>query len=261
MPPVREMRSVISMKLGGNAPPRSCTNSTIAVGRAFAKLPAVDIDAAHARVRGERNERRASCSATSRPRRPYFSLASTTIERPSGVSSARLESCAASASSLSRDAVDRQELDRLAVAERDGAGLVEQQRVHVARRFDRLAAHGEHVVLHHAVHAGDADGREQAADGRRNQADQQRDQHRDGRRRAGARRADAVDRERLQRRPPPAGRSASDPAIRMFSAISFGVFCRSRAFDQRDHAIEERLAGIGGDPDLDLVGEHLACRR
>ena len=43
----------------------------------------------------------ASCSATSRPRRPYFSFASTTMERPSGVSSARLESCAASASSLS----------------------------------------------------------------------------------------------------------------------------------------------------------------
>ena len=41
------------------------------------------------------------CAATSRPRRPYFSLARTTIERPSGVSSARLDSCAASASSPS----------------------------------------------------------------------------------------------------------------------------------------------------------------
>ena len=34
----------------------------------------------------------------SRSRRPYCSLASTTMERPSGVSSERLESCAASAS-------------------------------------------------------------------------------------------------------------------------------------------------------------------
>ena len=41
----------------------------------------------------------ASRSCSSRPRRPYFSLASTTMLRPSGVSSAREESCAALASS------------------------------------------------------------------------------------------------------------------------------------------------------------------
>ncbi len=28
------------------------------------------------------------------------------------------------------------------------------------------------------------------------------------------------------------------------------------AFDQRDHAVEEGLAGIRGDADFDLVGEH-----
>src|SRR5579872_1909906 len=43
----------------------------------------------------------ASCAPTSRPRRLYFSLAKTTMERPSGVSSARLDNCAASASSAS----------------------------------------------------------------------------------------------------------------------------------------------------------------
>ncbi len=43
----------------------------------------------------------ASCGASSRPRRSYFSFASTTMERPSGVSSASEESCAASASSAS----------------------------------------------------------------------------------------------------------------------------------------------------------------
>ena len=42
-----------------------------------------------------------SCELSSLPRRPYLSLASTTIERPSGVSSASEESCAASAISLS----------------------------------------------------------------------------------------------------------------------------------------------------------------
>ena len=43
----------------------------------------------------------ASCSGMCRPRRPYFSFARTTTDRPSGVSSARLDSCAASASSSS----------------------------------------------------------------------------------------------------------------------------------------------------------------
>src|ERR1039457_6359322 len=42
-----------------------------------------------------------SCVDNSRPRKPYFSFASTTIERPSGVSSASDESCAASAISAS----------------------------------------------------------------------------------------------------------------------------------------------------------------
>ena len=104
-------------------------------------------------------------------------LASTTIERPSGVSSASEASCAASASSVLGHPGHGQELGRLPVAERDGAGLVEQQRVDVAGRLDGAPAHGEHVALHQAVHAGDADGREQAADGRRDQADEQRDQH------------------------------------------------------------------------------------
>ena len=76
------------------------------------------------------------------------------------------------------------ELRCLAIAQGDGAGLVEQQRVHVAGGFHGAPAHGQHVVLHQPVHAGDADGREQAADGGGNEADQQRDQHEDGLRRA-----------------------------------------------------------------------------
>ena len=114
---------------------------------------------------------------SSRSRRLKRSLARTTIERPSGVSSARLESCAASASSRSVDARQRQELGRLAVAERDGAGLVEQQRGAVAGRLDGPAGPREHVVLHQAVHAGDADRREQRADRRGDEAHEQRREH------------------------------------------------------------------------------------
>ena len=99
------------------------------------------------------------------------------MERPSGVSSASEESWAASASSASVDALDRDELGGLAVAEGDGAGLVEQQRGDVAGGLDGAAGHGEHVALHQPVHARDADRGEQRADGGRDQADQQGDQH------------------------------------------------------------------------------------
>ena len=51
-----------------------------------------------------------------------------------------------------------QKLHRLPIAQSDGSGLIEQQRVHVAGRFHRFAAHGQHVVLHHAIHTCDSDG-------------------------------------------------------------------------------------------------------
>ncbi len=97
-------------------------------------------------LRRERHERRARSVGSCRGAEAVAcSLASTTIERPSGVSSASEASCAASARSLLVDAADRDELRRLPVAEGDGAGLVEQQRVDVARGLDGAAGHGEHV--------------------------------------------------------------------------------------------------------------------
>jgi hypothetical protein len=51
---VREMRSLMSVKFGGTSPPCSCTNCD-GVGGALAKLAAVEIHAAHARV-GEKTE-------------------------------------------------------------------------------------------------------------------------------------------------------------------------------------------------------------
>ena len=75
-------------------------------------------------------------------------------------------------------AVDREERVGLPVAEGDGAGLVEQQRGAVARGLDRAAAHRQHVAAHEPVHARDADRGEQAADRRRDEAHEQRDQDR-----------------------------------------------------------------------------------
>ena len=132
------------------------------------------------------------------------------------------------------------ELGGLAIAEGDGAGLVEQQRVHVAGGFNGAAAHGQHVVLHEAVHAGDADGREQTADGGGDQADQQRDQHKDRLRRLGVH-GEGLQRDHGEQKDD--GEAGEQNAERDF----VGRLLPRCAFDQRDHAVEEGFAGVGGD--------------
>ena len=130
----------------------------------------------------------ASDGLTERPRSPYFSFASTTIERPSGVSSASEASWAASASSCGRGVPHRDKLHRLAVAQGDRAGLIQQQHIHIPGGFDRPPRERNHVALDQAIHPGNADGREQPADGGGDQAHQQRHQHGDGNRLASLRR-------------------------------------------------------------------------
>ncbi len=94
------MRSVISISSAGATPPCSSTNSTTASVAPLRMLWS-SMSTPLMRVCAVKGMKRASCAATSRPRMLYFCLASTTMERPSGVSSARLESCAASATSSS----------------------------------------------------------------------------------------------------------------------------------------------------------------
>ena len=72
-----------------------------------------------------------------------------------------------------RELAEGDELRRPAVADGDGAGLVQEQRVDVAGHLDGLAALGDDVGPQGPVHAGDADGGQQGADRRGNQADQQ----------------------------------------------------------------------------------------
>jgi hypothetical protein len=59
------------------------------------------------------------------------------------------------------DARGRDEFRCLAIAEGDGAGLVQEEDVHVAGGLDGPPAHGEDVFLDEAVDAGDADGAQQ----------------------------------------------------------------------------------------------------
>src|ERR1700716_4298707 len=104
-----------------------------------------------------------ACSgAISRPRMSYFSLASTTIERPSGVSSESEPSWAASA---------RSRWSPPATGTHSAAwGLAVWWAWHGswgARVVEGGAREGEKVEAPQPVHAGDADRRQQGADRRR----------------------------------------------------------------------------------------------
>ena len=158
-------------------------------------------------VRAElvRRRGRAACSC---------SLASTTIERPSGVSSARLASCAASASSSTRTPATgmnsvAMRLPSVIVPVLSSSSVSTSPAASTARPLIAM-----HVLAQQAVHAGDADGREQAADGGRDQADEQRDDH-------GRRERDA----RVERRAAPASRRRTG---RRASGRRAGCAARSR---------------------------------
>ncbi len=71
-----------------------------------------------------------------------------------------------------RMAADRHEFDRLAVAERYGAGLVEQEHAHVPGRLDGAPGEGDDVLLEEPVHPGDADRGKEGGDGGGGQADE-----------------------------------------------------------------------------------------
>ena len=144
----------------------------------------------------------------------------------------------------------RDELGRLAVAQGDRAGLVEQQHVDIARRLDGTARHGEHVALHQAVHAGDADRRQQGADRRRDEGDQEGDQH--GLRDVGVR----VEGERPQGGD---GDQEGDrqPGEQDVERDFVGGLAPLGALDQGDHALEERLARFLGHLDHEAIGEQL----
>ncbi len=204
------------------------------------------VDAAHPRLRGERDQRRAGELALSDleallgeddDRAALGRLVGETRELR-GVGELALE-----------HARQRQELGGLPVAERDRAGLVEQERRAVTGGFDRTAREREHVPAHEPVHAGDPDRGEQRADRGRDQADEQRDEHDRVLPVAG------VDRERLQRH----DREQEDRGQADEQDVERDLVRRllpRGALDERDHPVEEALAGPLRHADDDLVGEH-----
>ena len=148
----------------------------------------------------------------------------------------------------------RHELGGLPVAERERAGLVEQQHVDVAGGLDRAPGQGEHVAAHEPVHAGDADRRQQRADRRRDQRDEQGDQRGDrcvrvrelGERPQRHDRGEEHDREAGEQ-------DVERDLVRRLAALG--------ALDERDHAVEEALARLLRDLDHDPVRQHARAAR
>ncbi len=151
------------------------------------------------------------------------------------------------------DARHGAELARLAIADRDRAGLVEQQRVDVARRLDRAPRFGEHVEAHQPVHAGNADRGQQGGDRGRDERDEQGRQHRYRDRAAGigSEARHRADRDQEDDREADEQDGERDLVRRL---LPLGTL------DQGDHAVEEALAGIDRDADLDLVRYHARAR-
>ncbi len=259
VPPFLEMRSEISESDCRHAAARLLHELGDRVSRAFSQSAAVDVDAAHSRIGGERNELRFVLGDFAAAQ-AVFLLGQHDDRAPLG----RFVGKAGQLSGICQfafvDSVDRYEFDRLPIAQSDGSGLVQKQRVYVAGSLHRLSAHGQNVVLHHAIHARDADRGEQSADGRRNQADQQGNENRNGRGGAAADRLDCIFRIGRQRR----DRQQENQRQAGNQDIESDFIRRllaHRAFDQRDHAVQERLARIRGDPDLDVIRQAPSCRR
>ena len=206
------------------------------------------IDAAHARLRGERDERRVQFVHLARAQSEFLLRQNddaAALRRFVGERS-QLRGIG---QSLRLDARRGMKCRGHAIAQRDRAGLVEQQHVHVAGRFDGASAHRQHIALEDAVHAGDANGAEQSADGRRNQTDQQRDQNGNGKDRAGInserlqRDADEQKDERQRRE-----QNRQRDFVRRLLAL--------RAFDQRNHPVEKAVALFHRDANDNAVAQH-----
>src|SRR5450759_4131733 len=246
VPPSAAMEDTSCLTCSGNAPPRPRTNASTMSVAPFRTCRPLSKSRPDIRVRAVNGTNFALSSRSSRARRLYFSFASTTMERPSGVSSASEESCASSASSASGTpgagtSFTASRLPSVIVP------VLSRRRTFTSPAAS-TARPGEDVVLEDAVHAGDADGREETSDRRRNEADEERDEDRDGDISA------RVDRERAQRdrrEEEDDGQAREEDVERYLvrGLLTLGPF------DEADHPVEKGLSLLRGDLDDDAVGE------
>ncbi|MCY1482616.1 hypothetical protein D9M68_161740 [compost metagenome] len=119
--------------------------------------------------------------------------------------------------------------------------------MHVAGGFHRAAGLGDHVQAHQAVHAGDADGRQQAADGGGDQRHQQRYQEHQRQDAAGEQGEGLQGRHHQQE---DQGQADQQDVQRHL----VGGLLALGAFHQGDHPVQGRFAGVGGDLHQQPVG-------
>ena len=236
--PWRAIRSSSASSCGGAWPPVLGDPAHHRVARALAQARAVDVDAAHARLRGEGDEARVQrrrgrargCRTAWRARRSSGPRAS----RRRATRTARPRPARPPARRASGRSAAAWRLPSVIVPVLSSSSTSTSPEASTARPGQR-----EHVAAHEPVHAGDPDRAQQRADRGRDERHEQRDQHRDGDVRAGVlaeraqrhdddeehdRQAGEQDRQRdLVRRLAPRG-----------------------ALDERDHAVEERLARAPG---------------
>ena len=185
----------------------------------------------------------ALCDASSRPRIAVLLLGEDDNRAPFGRLVGERSELGGIGHDALADAGRRTELRRLPVAKRNGARLVEEQRVDVTRGFDGSARHRENVVLNQAIHAGDANGGDQRADGGRDETHEERDENGNRNLRPG------VVGKRLQRHDNEKKNERQD-SQQDVEGDFVGSFLTLSTFDECDHPVEERLARIRGNTDL-----------
>ena len=148
------------------------------------------------------------------------------------------------------------EFHRHAIAERDRAGLVEQQNIDVAGRFHRASARRENIVPNESIDPADADRAEQSADRRRDQADEERNEHRKadvdrvllaGGTLAVMRKSRQGENRENEKRGQANEQNAECDFVRRFLS--------ARAFHQADHAVDKSVSRFARDADEDAVAQ------
>ena len=226
-------------------PARDCVRSPLP------NLAAAEVHTAHPGRRGEGNEAHRRMSVPSRRPLPQGEPLLGEHDDASALGSLVGERGELGAVGQLLDSNSRQwhELDCLAIPEGDRSSLVEQQGVHVTGGLDGPPADRDHVLLGETIHARDADGGEEAADGRGNEADQQGDQDRRGYP------GPTVGREGLEGR----HREQEDdgePGEQDGEGDFIGSSLAGGPFDQGDDPVDKGLAGVRGDANDHPVGQH-----
>ena len=150
---------------------------------------------------------------------------------------------------------DGHKLARLSVAERDGAGFIQQQHVYIASRLDGAPAHRENVRLIEPAHACNANGGEQSTDGRRREANEQSNHIGDGHR-SPCTRLFARKRGEGEKRPRNDEEDDGERHEQNLQRDLIRRFLTGSALDHGDHLVEETFSALRSDADHEPIGKY-----